>query len=70
MSKTLTIRLADEELDWLQEQEKKTHRSKGAIVKQLLRTAKTAAKKENLLSQFCGDIVLERNASSKKGYTP
>ncbi|MEO5804861.1 MAG: hypothetical protein ABIR24_15160 [Verrucomicrobiota bacterium] len=70
MSKTLTIRLADEELDWLEEQEKKTHRSKGTIVKQLLRTAKSGAKKENPLSQFCGDLVLPKNASRKKGFTP
>jgi hypothetical protein len=70
MGKTLTIRKSAEDERWLREQQQKTSRSQGEIVKDLLRKAREEQPEGNPLMRFCGDLSLhDRKASSKKGFS-
>jgi hypothetical protein len=70
MGKTLTIRKSAEDESWLRQQQQRTARSQGEIVKDLLRQARARKPENHPLMRFCGDLPLaDRKASSKKGFS-
>lgn len=68
MSHTITIRLTEEEADWLAETARKTGIPAGRIVRQQLQNAKAASGSQRFL-RLAGKISGPANLSSRKGYS-
>ena len=68
MSHTITIRLTEEEADWLAETARKTGMPAGKIVRQQLQKAKAESGSQRFL-RLAGKISGPANLSSRKGYS-
>jgi hypothetical protein len=68
MSHTITIRLTEEEADWLAETARKTGMPAGRIVRQQLQKAKAESGSQRFL-RLAGKISGPANLSSRKGYS-
>jgi hypothetical protein len=68
MSHTISIRLTEEEADWLAETARKTGMPAGRIVRQQLQRAKAESGSQRFL-RLAGKISGPANLSSRKGYS-
>lgn len=69
MSKTITVRLPEKLLTWLEEQARKTGLPKGRIVRQELEWARTRKERQPFLD-LAGSIEGELDLSQKRGFEP
>jgi hypothetical protein len=67
MSKTITVRLPEDLLDWLEQESQLTGMPKGRIVREQLEQARTQHARQPFLD-LAGSVEMAAELSGKKGF--
>ncbi len=68
MSTTLSVRLNEDQIAWLEEQARATGRSQSSLVKEALDKARQATPSKSFM-QLAGSLEGPRDLSQRKGFT-